>query len=107
MQIENLKFDENGLIKSGMIIRHLILPNNIDNTKKILTWIKENMPKQSYISIMAQYFPTHKAKDYPEINRKLTPEEHKEITDFLDELNLENGYFQDLEDNEEQYVPNF
>ena len=101
------KFDENGMIKSGVIIRHLILPNNLDNTKKILTWIRKNMPKRMYISIMAQYFPTHKANEYAEINRKLSEKEHKEIADFLNTLELENGYFQELGDCEEQYVPEF
>ena len=101
------KFDDNGMIKSGIIIRHLVLPNHLENTKKILMWIKENMPRRTYVSIMAQYFPTHKANEYPEISRKLDENEYTEISKFLDELNLENGYFQELEDNEEQYVPNF
>ncbi len=101
------EFDERGMIKSGVIIRHLILPNHLENTKKILMWIKENMPRRTYVSIMAQYFPTHKASKYPEINRKLTEKEHKEIANFLENINLENGYFQGLEDEEEKYVPKF
>jgi len=101
------KFDENGMIKSGVIIRHLILPNHLENTKNILMWIKENMPRRTYVSIMSQYFPTHKASEYPEISRKLNEEEYTEISKFLEEIHLENGYFQELEDNEEQYVPNF
>lgn len=101
------KFDNNGIIKSGIIIRHLILPNNLENTKSILTWIKENMPKKIYVSIMAQYFPTYKAQYFPEISRKLNKQEYMEIANFLSELNLDNGYFQELEDNEEQYVPKF
>lgn len=101
------KFDDKGMIKSGVIIRHLILPNHLENTKKILMWIKENMPRRTYVSIMAQYFPTHKANEYPEINRKLNVDEYEEISKFLEGINLENGYFQELEDNEEQYVPNF
>ena len=101
------KFDDKGMIKSGVIIRHLILPNHLENTKKILIWIKENMPRRTYVSIMAQYFPTHKANEYPEISRKLNVDEYEEISNFLEEINLENGYFQELEDNEEQYVPKF
>lgn len=101
------KFDENGLIKKGIIIRHLVLPNHIDNSKKVLLWIKENMPKDIYISLMAQYFPTHKAKDIEDLNRKLTTEEFEEIKNYLDELNLYNGYFQELGEHEEEYVPDF
>lgn len=100
-------FDENGLIKKGIIIRHLVLPNHIDNSKKVLLWIKENMPKDVYISLMAQYFPTYKAKDIEDLNRKLTVEEFNEIKNYLDELNLYNGYFQELGEHEEEYVPDF
>ena len=101
------KFDEDGMIKKGVIIRHLILPNYIQNTKNILKWIKENLPKDVFVSVMAQYFPTYKACDDDLINRKLKVKEYKEIEEYLYLLNLENGYIQELGDNEEKYVPNF
>lgn len=101
------KFDENGLIKKGIIIRHLVLPNHIDNSKKVLSWIKENMPKDIYISLMAQYFPTYKAKNIEELNRKLTNEEFAEIKKHLTDLDIYNGYFQELGEHEEEYVPDF
>ncbi len=101
------KFDENGIIKKGLIIRHLVLPNNIDNSKKVLFWIKENMPSKISVSLMAQYFPTYKAKNFPELNRKLTKDEFDEINNFFDNLNFSNGYFQELGEHEEEYVPNF
>ena len=107
MQVGLPKFDENGMIKKGVIIRHLVLPNNIDNTKNILKWIKENMPSKTYVSLMAQYFPTYKAKENDELNRKLTKEEYQEVLDYLYSLNLENGYFQELGSHEEEYVPDF
>lgn len=100
-------FDENGLIKKGIIIRHLVLPNNIDNSKKVLLWIKENLPQDIYVSLMAQYFPTYKAKNIPELNRKLTACEFEEIKKYLDSLNIHNGYFQELGEHEEEYVPDF
>ena len=101
------EFDENGMIKKGVIIRHLILPNYLLNTKMVLKWIKENMPEDVYVSIMAQYFPCYKAKEDNKINRKLTKREYENIEDYVFKLDLKNGYLQDLEDNEEQYVPNF
>lgn len=101
------KFDENGLIKKGVIIRHLVLPNHIQNSKKVLKWLKENISKDVYISIMAQYFPTYKALEKEDINRKLTEKEYEKIEDYIYEINLKNGYLQELEDNEEKYVPNF
>lgn len=101
------EFDKNGLIKKGIIIRHLVLPNHIDNSKKVLNWIKENMPKNIYVSLMAQYFPTYKAKNTDDLNRKLTNEEFDEIKKHLTELDICNGYFQELGDHEEEYVPDF
>ena len=105
-QVGSPEIDENGLIKKGLIIRHLILPNNIENSKNVLKWIKDEFGTQILVSVMAQYFPSNKAMEYEEINRKLTEEEYTEIEDFVFELNLD-GYMQDLEENEEQYVPNF
>ena len=57
-QVGSPIFDENGIIKKGLIIRHLVLPNHLQNSKHILKWIKENMPEDTYVSVMAQYFPT-------------------------------------------------
>lgn len=90
------KLDERGIMKKGVMVRHLVLPNNIENSKKVLKWTVENLPKEIYISIMAQYFPTYKAKEIKEINRKLTIEEWKEIEDYIEELGIENGYVQEL-----------
>ena len=105
-QVGNPIFDENGLIKRGIIIRHLVLPNHLGNTKSVLKWIKEHIGNKVPISIMAQYFPTYKALETNDINRKLTIEEYNEIEEYVYRLEL-NGYMQDLEDNEEQYVPKF
>ncbi len=106
-QVGNPVFDENGIIKKGVIIRHLILPNHMLNTKKILKYIKENFDENTYISVMAQYFPTYKAKENEKINRKISKKEYKEIENYLYLLNLKNGYIQELGEHEEEYVPTF
>ena len=106
-QVGKNEYDENGMLKKGMIIRHLVLSNNIQNSKDVLKWIKENMSEDITVSLMAQYFPTYKANQDLEINRKLTKEEYEEIENYLYELEINNGYIQDLEDEEEKYVPNF
>ena len=106
-QVGNPVFDENGIIKKGVIIRHLILPNHILNTKNILKYIKENFDDNIYISVMAQYFPTYKAKENDKINRKITKKEYKEVEEYLYCLNLKNGYIQELGEHEEEYVPTF
>ena len=104
-QVGSPKLDERGMIKSGLMIRHLVLPNNIENSKKILKWIKENIDENVYVDIMAQYFPTYKAKESKDLNRKLTKEEYKEIEEYVYDLNIKNGYMQDLGEHEEEYVP--
>ena len=106
-QVGKSKFDENGLIKKGVIIRHLVLPNHIQNTKNILKWIKDNMPDDIYVSVMAQYFPTYKAKQDNLINRKLNKKEYNEVLNYLYSLDLKNGYIQELGKHEEEYVPDF
>lgn len=106
-QVGDPIFDENGLIKRGMIIRHMILPNNVENSKMVLKWIKENLSNKVYISVMAQYFPTYKACEYPEINRKITEEELDLVWDYASSLGFENGFIQELGEHEEEYVPDF
>ena len=106
-QVGNIEFDENGIAKKGIIIRHLVMPNHIENSKKVLQWIKYNMPDDIFVSVMNQYFPTYKAKEFKDINRKLTNREMKKIEEFIYSLNFKNGYIQDTEKNEQQYVPNW
>ena len=97
-------FDNRGIMQKGMIIRHLVLPNQILNSRRVLKWINENM-HDVYVSVMAQYFPTYKAKDIEDINRKLSKEEYEQIENYLYRLDLENGYIQELGEHEEEYVP--
>lgn len=104
-QVGTPVLDENGVMKKGLMIRHLILPNEVQNSKKVLKWIKENIDSNVYVSIMAQYFPTYKAKEIPEIARKITKEEYEKVENYLYELYLENGYIQELGEHEEEYVP--
>ena len=104
-QVGNIKLNEDGIIQKGVIIRHLVLPNHIENSKKVLLWIKQNLPNDIYVSIMAQYFPTYKAKENQELNRKLTKKEWEQIEKYVEEIDIENGFIQELGDHEEEYVP--
>lgn len=106
-QVGTPVLDDKGIIQKGLIIRHLILPNHIKNTKGVLNWINQNIDKNVFISIMAQYFPTYLAKKDTLINRKITQEEYEEIEQYLYSLDLENGYIQELGEHEEEYVPEF
>lgn len=108
-QVGTPEFDENGMIKKGLIIRHLILPNYMQNTKNILRWIKDNIPEDVYVSVMSQYFPSYKAINDDKINRKITKKEYRTIEDYIYMIDLKNGYMQDYveNENEEKYVPEF
>jgi putative pyruvate formate lyase activating enzyme len=93
-QVGKPKFNEQGIMTKGLIVRHLILPGNIIQTKKILEWIKDNLSKDTYISIMAQYFPAYKAKEDKIINRKISKREYDMVLDLVKEF--ENGFIQEL-----------
>lgn len=104
-QVGAPKFNEKGIIQKGVMIRHLVLPNHIQNSKNVLKWIKQNIPLEIYINVMAQYFPTYKAKEDKLINRKLTKREYKQIEEYFYSLDFKNGYIQELGEHEEEYVP--
>lgn len=104
-QVGSPKLNQAGVMKKGVMIRHLVLPNHIENSKKVLKWIKQNLSSEIYVSVMAQYFPTYEAQKVEKLNRKLTSKEWEEIENYLEELEIENGYVQELGEHEEEYVP--
>ncbi|MBO5478026.1 MAG: radical SAM protein [Clostridia bacterium] len=106
-QVGTPVFNDKGIMTKGVIIRHMILPNNVLNTKMVLKKIKEEFKEKTLISVMAQYFPSGDANKYPEINRKIIAEELQEVENCLNELEMENGYIQEIGEHEEEYVPNF
>jgi putative pyruvate formate lyase activating enzyme len=98
---------EDELIKRGLIIRHLILPGHLNDTKKVLGWIAAHLPKTVYVSLMAQYIPMHQAGNYPEINRRINRREYNKALAYMLDLGLENGYIQELSAADQGYVPDF
>ena len=96
---------ENGIMKKGVIVRHLVMPNCTNDSIEILKWISQNVKDKCLISLMGQYMPYFKAKDYPEINRRLKPIEYKIVLNKAVEFGLTNGFSQDLESSDESFVP--
>ncbi len=96
---------ENGLMKKGVIIRHMILPTHIENSKKVLSWAAENLGTETYISLMCQYFPCYKA-DFP-IDRPITPLEYKIVLKHAQKLGFKNGFIQEEGSASPKYVPEF
>jgi len=99
--------DENGLIRRGLIIRHLVLPGHAADSVRVLEWIAANLPSGVYVSLMSQYFPTQLAAGMPPLDRRVTAAEYGRVVDRLLALGLENGYIQELASATEEYVPDF
>ena len=98
---------ENGLIKKGLMIRHMMLPGLLFDTKKIIDWVIENLPEEVYLNIMCQYIPMGNAANYPEINKKLNKKHYEAVIDYAVENGIMNGFFQDFDSASAEYTPEF
>ena len=107
-QVGPVQYDENGLLKKGVIIRHLVLPGQIDSAKDVIDYVADHFEQGSVLfSLMSQYIPCGEATRYPEINRRLTQEEYDEVSQYLMDSPIDNGFMQELDSADEQYVPDF
>lgn len=106
-QVGSPKFDSEGIIKKGVIVRHLMLPGLLFDSKKVIDTLYENFKDNIYISIMNQYIPMHNASKYPEINKSLNLKHYDSLIDYAVNLGVKNGFIQDSGTNCESYVPNF
>ncbi len=97
---------ENGIMKKGVIIRHLLLPQGTKEAISVFDFVKENMPN-AYFSIMSQYIPFGNAKDFPEINRKVTNREYEKVIDYIIDSNFKNVFIQERDSANEEYIPEF
>jgi putative pyruvate formate lyase activating enzyme len=89
-QVGVAKPAKNGLMQRGLMIRHLVMPNNVSGSKDVLKWISEHLPKDTYVNIMSQYRPMYRAFEFPEINRPITRKEYNEVVNYAKELGLTN-----------------
>ncbi len=105
-QVGDLVVDDDGIAQRGLIVRHLILPNQLAGSRESLTWLIREVSPTVTVSIMAQYFPAHRAKQMPLLARGITSEEYSEVTRLLDELGLENGWVQEMGASGD-YLPDF
>lgn len=100
-------FDEEGIMKKGTVIRHLILPKNTNQSIEIINWLKDNVPNDTYISLMSQYTPIKQNESYPELNRRITPREYAKVLDYLLDSGFENIFAQEALSADEAYIPDF
>lgn len=89
-QVGVAKPNRNGIMERGLMIRHLVMPNEMGGSVEILEWIAENLPKDTYVNLMAQYTPYYKAFDFPKISRRITGDEYRRVVDRAQELGLSN-----------------
>lgn len=99
--------DATGLLKRGIIVRHLLLPGQTKDSKKILRYLYETYGDNIYISIMNQYTPLPHVAHIPELNRKVTTEEYERVLTFANRLGIQNGFYQEGGTAEESFIPSF
>lgn len=103
---ENI-YDENGIMQKGMIVRHLILPKNTNQSIEILRWIYNNLGAETQISLMAQYTPYGKIENYPELHRRITEREYDKVLSFAIGIGFKNIFTQDFESSSKDFIPDF
>jgi putative pyruvate formate lyase activating enzyme len=105
-QVGNLVVDTHGRAVRGLILRHLVLPLNASGTIETLQWIEQHLPRTVTVSLMAQYLPLHRSREFPVLSRRITSQEYDEAVDLAWDLGLENVFIQDL-DSPEVGIPDF
>lgn len=102
------QWNENGILKKGVIIRHMVLPGQKDDSFRLLRWISDHLEPGSFLlSLLSQYTPFYHASDYPEINRRITTYEYEKVLEEAVRLGLTDGYMQEKSSAREEYTPPF
>lgn len=95
------------LLRRGMIVRHLVLPGHVGDSKKVLHYLRDTFGNHIYVSVMCQYTPLHLVADIPELSRRVTPAEYQRVVDYCLRLGMENVYIQEGDVAQESYIPPF
>lgn len=106
-QSGSCQFGEDGYIRRGTIVRHLILPGHTKNSRKVLCYLHETYGEEIYISIMNQYTPVREFGEFKELNRKVTKREYEKVLDAAVEMGIQNGFIQEGETASESFIPEF
>lgn len=106
-QVGMPEFDERGMMKKGVIVRHLLLPGHVRNSKKVLEYLYGTYGDQIYISLMSQYTPMPAMKDDPQLSRKVTDREYDRLLDHAISLGVTNCFIQEGETAKESFIPEF
>ena len=106
-QVGPCSFDKDGMMKSGLIVRVLILPGEAEDAKKIIKYLYATFGNYIFISIMNQYTPIINSKRYPNLNRKVTDKEYDEVIKYALSIGVENAFIQEGDTQEESFIPKF
>ena len=106
-QCGEVEFDAEGMMKKGVIVRNLLLPGYLENSKAVVKYVYETYGDKVYLSLMNQYTPLPHVVKWPELNHKVTSEEYEELVDYAIELGVENGFLQEGDTAEESFIPMF
>lgn len=106
-QVGVLKLDGDGVAQSGLVVRHLILPGAVSNTKKVLRWIKDNLPEGTVVSLMSQYTPCGRASEFPPLDRRISKYEYEIALNTMLDLGFDNGYIQSRRSAQKDFIPDF
>lgn len=106
-QVGKPSFDDRGIMKKGVIVRHLVLPGYIEDSKKVIRYLYETYGDDIFISILSQFTPFSYLEKYPEINRKVTENEYESVVDYAIEIGVENGFIQEGDVADESFIPDF
>lgn len=107
MSSKKANFSEDGMMKSGVIVRHMIMPLGVSDSKKILRWFAENRRGGAYISLMAQYTPFGNVDKYPELKRPITAGEYERVYEELLNLGITDYFAQELRSSSESFIPDW
>ena len=100
--------DKDGILQSGVLLRHLILPGRVEDALDVIDWVSESFPKNAVLfSLMSQFTPLADKHLYPELSGTLAEEEYSRVQSYLSLSSIENGYFQELSSATTELIPNF
>ena len=106
-QIKEADFDRQGMMKRGVIVRHLLLPNHVKNAKSVVKYVYETYGDRVYLSLMNQYTPLVQVKDIPDLNRRVTEREYEKLVSYAISLGVTHGFIQEGKTAKESFIPEF
>lgn len=106
-QQPEIRFDDRGIIKNGVIVRHMVLPEHVYEAKRIIEYLHKTYSDRIFLSIMSQYTPVRSFPDFPELNRKLKKSEYEKVVDYAISIGVENAFIQEGDAASESFIPEF